>query len=181
MKHKMERVGGSLLLALIVVSGTVYVKPVKAVDNNLSFSGTLVSEPCDIDDNTSDINVDFGTVVKKYLYLNTRTESQPFIINLINCDTSLSNQATITFKGTESTELPGLMTVTGATGIAIGLEQQDGSPLKFNMPSSAITLADGTNTFTFKGYVEGEPDAIKNETITTGAFTATATFEIAYE
>ena len=181
MKHQMERIGGALLLALISMGGAAYVKPVNAVDNNLSFSGTLVSEPCNIDQNTSEVKVDFGRIIKKYLYMNTRTESQPFTINLINCDTSISNLATITFKGTESTALPGLMKVTGTKGIAIGLEQEDGSPLKFNTPSSAMTLADGTNTLTFKGYVEGEPNAIKNDRITSGTFTATATFEIAYQ
>lgn len=155
--------------------------PAQALDDNLKFSGTLVSEPCELDPQTSDLTVNFQSVIEKDLYLNTRTKSIPLVINLTGCDSSLGNLVTLTFKGTESTALPGLLTVTGtAAGIAIGMENQDGTPLPLNQPSPQLAIADGTNSYIFKAYVMGEPAAIQSQTITPGDFTATATFEIAY-
>lgn len=70
----------------------------QAKNNNLHFDGTLVAEPCELDPNTTDITLDFGTVIDKYLYLNTRTHSQPFAINLIECDISLGKEVVMTLK-----------------------------------------------------------------------------------
>lgn len=176
MKHAVccvYRVATLLTAMLSVVS-------VHAVDDNLKFSGTLVSDPCELDPLTTDLTVSFGTVIKKGLYLNARTSAIPFTINLINCDTAQGNQVTFTLSGTESTTLPGTLAVTGATGIAIGLENPDGTPLALNKPTPAMALSSGNNRFMFQAYVAGEPDAIQAQTITTGDFSATATFEMAY-
>lgn len=167
-------------LGIVMAMGSG-IRSAQAIDNNLHFSGTLVSEPCNLDPQTSDILVDFGSIVDKYLYANARTKSIPFVVKLTDCDTSLGNKATLTFKGTENTALPGLLAVTGAaTGIAIGMEASDGSALPFNAPTPEYTLAKGTNSFTLGVYVQAEPLAIAQQTITQGDFTATATFELAY-
>lgn len=160
--------------------GVLFIAPVNAEENNLKFSGTLVSDPCELDPATTDLTIDFGTVIKKGLYLHERTNAKPFTINLIECDTAQGNQVTITFSGTESTALPGALAVTGATGIAIGLENANGTPQALNQPTPVYTLANGTNSFTLQAYVAGEPDSIRAQSITTGDLTATATFEMAY-
>ncbi|WP_051390660.1 fimbrial protein [Franconibacter pulveris 1160] len=153
----------------------------QATDNNLHFSGALVSEPCNLDPQNSDIVVDFGSIVEKYLYQNTRTKSEPFVVKLTDCDTNIGSKVTLTFKGTESTALPGLLAVTGAaTGIAIGMESSEGSALPFNQPTPEYILSKGTNNFILGVYVQGEPSAISQQTIISGDFTATATFELAY-
>lgn len=166
---------GFLLASLFCLS------PAGAVENNLKFSGSLVSDPCELDPQTTTLTVDFGTVIEKDLYLYTRTKDVPFTINLTSCDTSLAEQVTFTFKGTESAALPGLLAVERAgTGIAIGLESQSGTPLAFNKPSPQLTLSNGTNSFTLMAYVTGEPEAINQQSIVPGDFSATATFEMAY-
>lgn len=171
-----------LLNAVATLFTLAVVSPVKAVDNNLHFSGTLVSDPCDLDPETTDLVVEFGSVIEKYLYQNTRTHSVPFTINFINCDTSLGDSVTLTFKGTENDALPGMLAVTGtATGIAVALESQDGTPLPFNRATPWYALTPGDNSIVLRAYVTGEPDAIKNKAITPGEFTAIATFEMAYE
>jgi len=168
----------TLSLALLAV---INVKEAQALDNNLHFSGALVSEPCNLDPQTSDISVDFGTVVEKYLYQNTRTLGVPFVVNLTDCDISLGNKVTMTFKGTENSALPGLLVTTGAaTGIAIGMETPEGTALPFNEPTPEYALATGSNQFTLQAYVQGEPAAITQQTITPGDFSAAATFELAY-
>lgn len=165
---------------VIVLIGMLFIAPVGAVENNLKFGGTLVSDPCELDPATSELSVDFGTVIKKGLYLHERTNAVPFTINLIECDTAQGNQVTITFSGKESVALPGALAVTGTTGIAIGLENTNGTPQVLNQPTPVYTLANGTNSFTLQAYVAGEPDAIQARSITSGDFSATATFEMAY-
>lgn len=168
------------LCTAILMAGAS-ISNVQALDNNLQFSGALVSEPCNLDPETSDITVDFQSVVEKYLYLNARTQSIPFVVNLTGCDISLGNKVTLTFKGTENSALPGMLAVTGvATGIAVGMETPEGVALPFNQPTPAWNLTSGTNSFKLMAYVAAEPAAIQNQSITPGDFSATATFELAY-
>ncbi|WP_227718565.1 fimbrial protein [Morganella morganii] len=63
-------------------------------------------------------------------------------------------------------------------GLAIGIETPAG-PLPLNKPARHA-LSDGTTTLNFQGYVQAEPDAVKDKTLTTGVLSATATFEISY-
>lgn len=166
-----------VFMAIVLMMGTACAK-----DNNLHFDGTLVAEPCVLDPKTTDITLDFGTVIDKYLYLNTRTHSQPFSINLKECDTSLGDSVVFTFKSTESNELPGLLALTRGTasGIAIGLERSDGTKIEVNKPTKGFALNSGVTTLNFRGYVQREPTALRQHTIGRGEFIAIATFEIEY-
>lgn len=167
----------SVGMVLILIAGTA-----KAKDNNLHFDGSLVAEPCTLDPETTDITLDFGTVIDKYLYLNKRTHSQPFTLNLLDCDISLGSSAVFTFRGTESKELPGLLALSSGTasGIAIGIELEGGKALPINKPTPEIHFTAGATPVTLWSYVEGEPSAIQNQSIGKGDFTAIATFEIDY-
>lgn len=174
--------GWLLVLSTTVIAVVLLTGIARAKNNNMHFDGTLVAEPCELDPNTTDITLDFGTVIDKFLYLNTRTHSQPFTINLLECDTTLSNTAIFTFRGVESSDLPGLLALTkgAASGIAIGMELKDGTPLPFNKSTPGFHLTDGASAITMKSYVEGEPAAIQNHSIGRGDFTAVATFKIDY-
>ncbi|OKB66623.1 exotoxin [Serratia marcescens] len=173
------RITGAVMTTVLI---TGLAGQAQAKDNNLHFDGTLVADPCVLDPKTTDIRLDFGTVVDKYLYLNTRTHSQPFVINLIECDTSLGDTVIMTFKGAESKELPGLLALTSgpAAGIAIGMELDDGHPLPFNKPTPGFALRDGETQLRLRGYVQGEPSALQSHRIGRGEFTAVATFELNY-
>lgn len=153
-----------------------------ASENNLQFDGALVSEPCNLDPNTTDIVVDFKSIVAKSLYKYNRSSSEVFTINLTDCDTSMSNMVSFTFKGAEDQALPGLLAVNGtAKGIAIGLEYEDGTMLSLNQPTTQQALSDGVSQFTFRAYVAGEPEAVQKESMIMGQFNATATFEMEYQ
>lgn len=170
----------NILLTVLLYSPSI-MTPVWAVDNNLQFSGMLVSDPCELDPNTTDLTVEFTSIIEKDIYLNTRASAIPFTINLINCDTSLGSTVTFSFKGIESAALPGYLKVEGsASGIAIGMKNDQGTPLPFNSELPPISLSDGISSITVQAYVEGEPEAIQNKTIIPGDFSATATFELAY-
>ncbi|WP_426505372.1 fimbrial protein [Serratia proteamaculans] len=167
----------ALLLTLLIATGVQ-----AATIDNLRFDGTLVADPCELDPKTTDISLDFGTVIDKYLYLNTRTHSKPITIRLLGCDLSLGKTVSLTFKGTESVALPGLLAVDtgGADGIAIGMELADGTPLPINKATPLMALTKDTTTLTLMNYVQGEPKAIKDHKIVTGDFTAVATFALDY-
>lgn len=171
---------GALLvfIALLIFCG----KPARAGDNNLNFDGTLVADPCTLDPSTTDIELDFGTVIDKYLYLNTRTHSQPFVIRLLDCDLTLGKMVNFTFSGTPDKELNDLLALSRgpASGVAIGIELPDGKLLPLNKPTPGFELMTGTTELIFKGFVQGEPTALQNHSIVRGEFTAVTTFTLDY-
>ncbi|MDQ0430955.1 type 1 fimbria pilin [Pantoea agglomerans] len=166
-----------LLLTIAGLSSNAYTK-----ENNLHFSGALVAEPCVLDPETTDIRLDLGISADKYLYQNVRTFGEIFTINLLNCDVRIGNTVTMMFKGTENPSLPGLLALsTGpASGIAIGLELEGGQPLLFNQPLAGRVLSSGMTQLQLRGFVQGEPDALRMRNIRQGSFMAVTTFELSY-
>jgi type 1 fimbria pilin len=155
-----------------------------AAAENMLFHGALVAEPCVIPPGKEVIQLDFGSVVDKYLYLNQRTHGIPLIIELAECDLSVGKTVTLTFTGTENPNLPGLLLPQAgsqAAGVAIGLETPEGQPLPLNQSSAKYPLRAGNNGIQLRAYVRGEPQAIAQKSITHGAFNATATFILGYE
>ncbi len=183
MRAKQTSRRGSALLGVGIVLAGLMTQPA-AADENMRFHGALVAEPCVILPGEERIQLDFGTIVDKYLYLNTRTHSQIFTLHLAECDLSLGNTVSVTFSGSENANLPGLLALDGgssASGIAIGLENRDGTALPLNSASDKYRLAAGSNQIALQAYVQGEPEAIRNKTIGRGEFSATATFSLEYE
>ncbi|AIA45941.1 fimbrial protein MrfG [Serratia sp. FS14] len=169
-----------LPLALFYISHACWsAAPTVAVN----YSGVLVAEPCVIAPGEENIELDFGTVIDKYLYLNQRTPGKEFFLQLMECDLSLGETVSVSFSGTESAVLPGLLAINsgGANGIAIGLENTVGELLPLNQSSSKYRLQAGSNIIMFRAYVRGEPDAIKNRSIGRGVFSSSATFLLDYE
>lgn len=173
-----------MMRTFLWLSGLMLTLPALSAENNLKITGNLVTEPCTLDLNSSEISLDFGNLVSKYFYTADRTPAMPFSVVLTGCDTSLGDSATVTFQGTESQELNGfLVPDDGDThGIAFGIETDDSAatPVLFNEPSPAFTLTDGENRLNLRGFVQAEPKAIAARSIKPGAFTGTATFEIEY-
>ncbi|QNQ55444.1 fimbrial protein [Serratia liquefaciens] len=155
-----------------------------ATDNNVRFHGALVAEPCVVLPGDEEIPMDFGTIIDKHLYLNTRTQGQAFEIRLAECDLTLGNTVTVMFQGTENPALKGLLAIDGgsvATGIAIGLETPDARPLPLNKESGKYRLQKGSSVIALKAYVQGEPEALSHRSIERGPFSAVATFTLVYE
>lgn len=152
--------------------------------DNMKFHGALVAEPCVIPAGKENLQLEFGTLVDKYLYLNQRTHGQQFELPLADCDLSLGASVKVTFSGDENPTLPGRLALAAgsqASGIAIGMETEDGTHLPLNKSGQKIPLAKGSNVIVFKAYVEGEPEAIANKAIERGPFSAVATFKLEYE
>lgn len=176
-----SRMGALLLVPMLMAAPLL---ALAAGDNNLYLHGALVAEPCVIPPGDEEITLDFGTIIDKYLYLNTRTLGQAFEIHLEECDLTLGKTVSVTFTGTENQALPGLLAIDGgseATGIAIGFETPSAKPLPLNTQSGKSLLQDGGNIIALRAYVQGESLAIADQTIGRGAFSAVATFNLEYE
>ncbi len=146
--------------------------------------GYLVGEPCTLMEEDESIVVEFGTVIDKYLYLNTKTHPESFQIRLIDCDLTDSPKVKVMFSGAENSSLPGYLALDSgsmASSVAIGILDENSELIPINSETKLYPLTDETNTLNFKGFVIGEPDAIKNKTIALGPFSATAIFTLIYD
>ena len=150
---------------------------------NLSFRGALVAQACTLRPGDDDIPLQLWDTSSQYLYLNTRTIGKPFEIHLEGCDISIGNDVTITFSGNASAVLPGLLALGGgstAAGVAIGIETPAGNLLPLNVTSDRQALTSGANVIALKSFIEAEPQAIANQSVTAGLLTATSTFTLNY-
>lgn len=103
---------------------------------------------------------------------------------MAQCDLSLGKTVSITFKGTENAQLPGLLALAAssqARGIAIGMETLQGQPLPLNSAGGKYPLQDGGTVIGIQAYVRGEPEALAKRTLGRGAFSAIATFSLDYQ
>lgn len=166
------------LLCIVFAAGTA------RSEDNLSFKGALVAEPCVIAEDSQESAVDFGNIVDKYLYLNGESPKIKFTLKLDECDLDLASLASITFSGNESPVLSGYLqpdSGSQAKGIAIGIAQTNGTLLPLNHKGNTFHLESGKNMLELQAYIKAEPDAITNRGITQGVFSATATFSFSYE
>ncbi|WP_411749727.1 fimbrial protein [Serratia marcescens] len=177
------RAGATVLVLAQLLSVIPVGEVLAAGENNVHLYGALVAEPCVIPAGDEEIQLNFGGIVDKYLYQNTRTPGQAFSIHLADCDLTLGGAVKMTFMGTENSALPGLLAVDSgsAKGIAIGLETADAKAVKINQVSDKYPLREGDNVIPFRAYVQGEPMALTNQSIEHGTFNATATFSLEYE
>lgn len=157
---------------------------VVCAQSDVNFSGTLVQEPCTLAPESSDITVDFRSVILPYLYVNSHSPRTIFRIHLLDCDLSLGTLASVQFLGQEDAQQPGLLALgedSQAQGVAIGIETLKGETIKINQSSKQYNLSSGDSILYFSSYVQASPEAKLNKSIVVGPFSAIVTFEIAYE
>ncbi|MEQ5757388.1 fimbrial protein [Providencia rettgeri] len=171
-----------MLFIYIIQSPYIYAK--NGQIGEIRIQGELIAEPCVIRPGDEEIEVDFGTIIDKYLYINNRSQTESYIIHLDDCDTSIYNYVDITFIGNENPKLPGLLSLDAnsiASGIGIAILDMNDKLIKINTPIPAYKLSNGNNELQFKAYVQAELNAIKSKNIGLGLFTATATFKLFYD
>ncbi|MCL6722980.1 type 1 fimbrial protein [Klebsiella sp. T2.Ur] len=176
---------GLLLLTMLFYAGIADAQP-ELIGGDVRFHGSVVALPCSIVPGSDNLMVDFKQASVKDLYLNTKTRITPFTIHLENCSTRVFDTVSVTFSGPENSKLPDHLAITprgqgSASGVGIGLEEMDGVEIKLNHPTTPLRIQANTMDLTYKAYLQGEPDAVNNKTITYGTFTATATFTLNYQ
>lgn len=176
MRHEVIHKGLALLL-IVCLTPTV-----QAADN-LRFMGNLVEQACSIRPGDEALTVELWDVAEKHLYINTRTVGKGFRLHLDDCNTTISESVSVTFAGAENRALPGLFALdggSGASGIGLGIETPSNRLLPVNTPGDQQPLTPGNNVIELKAYVQGEPQAIRDQTIEPGAYRVTSIFTLDY-
>ena len=171
-------------LALALVSPLLFGGPAQAADN-LEFTGALVEAACNLRAGDDDIELNFNTVIDRYLYRYGLTPVRAFALRLQACDSQLLTGARLRLTGSESTELPGLLTLDGtstANGVVIGLQSASGQALPVNGDDAwSLALAPGDLTIALQAYLEAEPSAQSSRNIVLQRFNATAFVALDYQ
>ncbi|HCW3116829.1 fimbrial protein [Citrobacter amalonaticus] len=153
---------------------------------DLSFTGVVMAYPCSIAPDSERVPVDFGKVSTNSLYINGKTVPVPFTIKLEDCTPSVFDSVTVTFSGTANGNLADRLAISAtspgnAGGVGIGLLEEDDTPVRLNVATRPAAISDTTLRLNFQAFVEAEPDALANGTLTTGPFTATANYTLNYQ
>lgn len=153
---------------------------------DINFRGTVVALGCNIVPSSENIVVDFGEISTRDLYANGKSGLEEFKIELQGCSSAVFKAITVTFSGTQNANMPDRLAVSSlstnaASGIGIGLEESNGTAITLGTPTSATTISDVNMQLNFKAFVEGEPDALRDQTLQTGAFRATANYILNYQ
>lgn len=162
---------GSLMLLCVA--------PVQAADN-LHFYGNLLNKTCTpVETQGLLAEVQFPTVSAQDLVVAGQSARVPVVFQLKDCKGPTSYNVKVTLTGTEDSEQPGILALdasSGAQGVGIGMEKNDGTPVAINSSTGAtFVLNNGSNSLNFWAWLQAK----SGRDVTPGNFTAqlTATFE----
>ncbi|UYP73324.1 fimbrial protein [Pantoea dispersa] len=166
---------------VMLVLGWLLVSPAQAIEMQLH--GTLVAEPCSLEPDQQQLELNFGDIVAKSLYQNPRTPARPLVMRLSGCDTELGKDVELVFNGNADAEQPDLLALAGdagAKGVAIGLSDADGKLVPINRGVMHFPLQQGDNQLQFSAWLQASASAIAERTIEPGNVSAIATFYLNY-
>lgn len=147
-------------------------------DTDVVFDGVLIAEPCSISPSSEEQVVDFKNIPSKTFISNNRTVPEKFGLQLKECDLSLGQTVTVSFKGRESDNAAGNFATDGdAKGISIALEDSKGNPVHPNQPAEAISLNEGDTLLEYNAYIQADDYS----RVDFGDFTSSVTFSFEYE
>ncbi len=146
----------------------------------INFQGHITESACSISGGDTNMTVPMGSISKNEFTAAGTRNSTPanFSISLLNCDTEVSENATIAFAG--NTVGTGLLALdpAGAKGVAIALlDASSGNVITIGGPGVSNVLTKGTNEFKFDAYYQATAAV---DDIVAGAANAKATFTVTY-
>ena len=176
-------------VAMAVVSFGVNAAPTTPQgQGRVTFNGTVVDAPCSISQKSADQSIDFGQLSKSFLQAGGVSKPMNLDIELVNCDiTSFKGVggAPAAKKGTVKLAFSGPrvsghneeLDTSGGTGTAI-VVQAAGKNVSFDgTEGDANTLKDGDNVLHYTALVK----KANGGTVSEGAFSAVATFNLSYQ
>lgn len=171
------------ILAMSAMSAANAASTTTVTGGTIHFTGEVVDAACSVSPQSADQTVPLGQVRAATMKTAGATANPtPFNIILQDCDTTVSTNAAVSFYGpaTAAGDALSVSSITtpgaAATNVGIQIIDQNEQVVKPNsdIPSSAFTLIDGTNTLPFKAQFLSQGDA------TAGAADADATFNVVY-
>lgn len=153
----------------------------------VNFKGSVIDTPCGIASESADQTIDFGQISKAHLEANGTSVRKDLDIKLVNC--ALAKPAAggskpapfktvkVAFTGTTTGQNTELGT-SGSTGTAIVVSGAGAAPVDFTGTAGAASnLQDGDNTLRYSAWVKKATGG----TLSEGAFTAIANFNLTYQ
>lgn len=147
---------------------------------NLWLHGSLVAEACVIAPGNETVELSFGTIVVKYLDLNQRTPGVPFKLVLQNCAPDIVRSVTVKFSGNADAQGPLIPDSPALSWPLIRIEQANGDKVEINGAGATHELQKGVSEISLQARGQGKAEALKNNSIRRGEFTASSTFELTY-
>ncbi|HHQ2586742.1 MULTISPECIES: fimbrial protein [unclassified Providencia] len=144
----------------------------------VKFEGSIIEAACGISPESTDQTVNLGQVASAQLAGGGTSRPVPFTIELVDCDSSVSNTAEVTFTGGVNPNLANSLAIQGkASGAGVVITGVDAIPVKLDGSASAgaIALQDGDNSLLFSAYLKGD-----STQVVPGPFTALANFTMQY-
>lgn len=183
MSVKLNNVALATLMAFGLAAGAA-----NAADQGhgkVTFTGSVVDSPCSIHPDSLDQTVALGQISNASLKDGKSSTARNFSIKLENCTfgtPASKNKVSVTFTGTESTAVAGLLATTGtAKGVAVAITDDSGKAVKLGEPTKGRKLSEGNPTLNFAAYVQGASGTKDAPAaITEGDFQAVADFTLAY-
>lgn len=165
-------VGGGILLSTFTLA---------AVNTlTLQITGQLVSQPCYLKADDDIIKVDMETITDQDITNDMRTKAKKFQIHLERCNPIIAKNVKVTFIGTSAVGNSSFLALNSnsqAKGIAIGLEEKDGTALSINKASKLVSITSGNMVLEFGVYVK----VLSAKDLTPGSFNASALVKIDYQ
>lgn len=97
---------GAFLFPALAQAGNHHVVTVKGGD--VEFQGAVVNAACAVDAGSEDLTVEMGQVRSNEFHgLGSWTDPQAFTITLKDCDTTVSQQVSVAFRGLTDGKDPG--------------------------------------------------------------------------
>lgn len=151
---------------------------------NVKFTGTIISETCDVDVSSKNQSINIGTFsTSDFPTVGSTTIFKPVDISLQNCTQGISG-AKVFFTGTQDSDNPDLLALedtdgTGQMASGVGVEildvNQKTVPIN-NTDSDLYALTKGTNTLAF--YLRYKST---QATVKAGNATAVMYFDLQYQ
>ena len=167
-------------LVAAALMSAVSMNAANAADGSIIFTGNIIAQTCQVNGNApGDMPVNLGEYTsKEFNSAGSTVGNETITMALTACPTNV-NAVSILFGGTADTTNPELLanSSSGATGVGIGIYEEDGSTaIPINTASANIPLTAGAGTGTFIAKYVSTAD-----TVGEGAVRATAQYTIQYK
>lgn len=172
-----------LMLATVIALSAVSVAqaaPGNQGSGTVTFKGEIIDAPCSLAPDSVDQTIDMGQISNRVLANQGKSSSQPFTIELKDCDVTTLKTVTVAFTGQKDANNTDLLGLAG-TASGAGIQLIDGNNAKISLDGvqgAATTLQNGDNTLNFAAYLQGSAAAVP---VVPGDFTAITNFTLAYQ
>ena len=166
---------GTLIGGVLCSAGAM---PLMAGDIDVEFSGTLITDPCEVKTESEDQTIEFNPISARRFIDHNESTPVSFSIWLRECDLSLGEQVSVTFYGENTGLNPALFAVTGtAEGIAMAITDSSGHPVLPGESQDQITLVKGDNQLMWQARIQ----STVGQQVKEGEFQSVLTFSLEYE